>query len=357
MRGSSPLSSTSSPAVPQRPVHIPKTLLVLLGPTAVGKTEIALELAEQLHSPIINADSRQIYRDLRIGTAAPTAEQLARVRHYFVGTLGLQDYYSAARYEEEVLELTRQLFRDHDTLLLSGGSMMYIDAVCRGIDDIPTIEPDVRANLHQRYAEGGLDPLLAELRLLDPEYYAQADLRNTRRIMHALEVCYQTGRPFSSFRTATAKARPFRILKVGLRRQREDLFQRINSRVDQMMAAGFLEEARSLLPYRDENALNTVGYKELFQVLDGSWDLGFAVERIKKNTRVYAKKQMTWFAHDDSIHWLDLLPAADAIAAASTSASSSAVPPGSSVPVSPVSPSISSEAHLSSLLSTILSLL
>lgn len=300
--------------MPQRPANIPKTLLVLLGPTAVGKTEIALELAEELHTPIINADSRQIYRDLRIGTAAPTAEQQARVPHYFVGTLGLQDYYSAARYEEEVLALTRQLFRDHDTLLLSGGSMMYIDAVCRGIDDIPTIEPEVRASLHQRYAEGGLDPLLAELRLLDPEYYAQADLRNTRRIMHALEVCYQTGRPFSSFRTATVKERPFRILKVGLRRQREDLFRRINSRIDQMMSAGFLEEARSLLPYREENALNTVGYKELFQVFDGTWDLGFAVERIKKNTRVYAKKQMTWFAHDDSIHWFDLPAASAAVA-------------------------------------------
>lgn len=283
-----------------------KTLLVLLGPTAVGKTDLALDLAEALHSPIINADSRQIYRDLPIGTAAPTTAQQARVRHYFVGTLDIHDYYSAARYEADVLALCEDLFSSHDTLLLSGGSMMYIDAVCRGIDDIPTIEPEVRELLRQRYEAEGLQPLLAELRLLDPEYYAQADLRNTRRILHALEVCYQTGRTFTSFRTATQKPRPFRIVKAGLRRQRDDLFQRINSRVDQMLASGFLDEARRMLPHRNENALNTVGYKELFQVLDGTWELPFAAERIKKNTRVYAKKQMTWFAHDPEIHWFDL---------------------------------------------------
>lgn len=289
-----------------------KTLLVLLGPTAVGKTELALNLAEAISSPIINADSRQLYRDLPLGTAAPTAAQQARVRHYFVGTLGITDYYSAARYEADVLALCEELFRTHDVLLLSGGSMMYIDAVCRGIDDIPTVETEVRQQLRERYNAEGLQPLLAELRLLDPEYYAQADLRNTRRILHALEICYQTGRTFTSFRTATPKPRPFRIVKVGLRRQREDLFLRINSRVDQMLADGFLEEARRLLPYREENALNTVGYKELFQVLDGNWELTFAAERIKKNTRVYAKKQMTWFAHDPDIHWFDLPPASTA---------------------------------------------
>lgn len=283
-----------------------KTLLVLLGPTAVGKTELALSLAEALGSPIINADSRQIYRDLPIGTAAPTTAQQARVRHYFVGTLGISDYYSAARYETDVLTLCEEFFRTHDILLLSGGSMMYIDAVCRGIDDIPTIEPEVRQQLRQRYETEGLRPLLAELRLLDPEYYALADLRNTRRILHALEVCYQTGRTFTSFRTATHKQRPFHIMKIGLRRQRADLFQRINSRVDQMITDGFLDEARRMLPYRNENALNTVGYKELFQVLDGTWELPFAVERIKKNTRVYAKKQMTWFSRDPDIHWIDL---------------------------------------------------
>ena len=283
-----------------------KTLIVLLGPTAVGKTDYALNLAEQMGSPIINADSRQLYRDLPIGTAAPTAAQQARVRHYFVGTLGITDYYSAARYEADVLQLLEELFQTHDRLLLSGGSMMYIDGVCNGIDDIPTIHEETRSILRQRLAEEGLPRLAAELKLLDPEYYATVDLKNTKRIVHALEVCYQTGRTFTSFRTSTRKQRSFDIQKIGLRRQRADLFDRINSRVDQMMADGFLDEARLLLPFLIENALNTVGYKELFQVLDGTWDLPFAVERIKKNTRVYAKKQMTWFAHDPEINWIDL---------------------------------------------------
>ncbi len=283
-----------------------KTLIVLLGPTAVGKTDYALNLAEQMGSPIINADSRQLYRDLPIGTAAPTAAQQARVRHYFVGTLGITDYYSAARYEADVLQLLEELFQTHDRLLLSGGSMMYIDGVCNGIDDIPTIHEETRSILRQRLAEEGLPRLAAELKLLDPEYYATVDLKNTKRIVHALEVCYQTGRTFTSFRTSTRKQRSFDIQKIGLRRQRADLFDRINRRVDQMMADGFLDEARRLLPFRNENALNTVGYKELFQVLDGTWDLPFAVERIKKNTRVYAKKQMTWFAHDPEINWIDL---------------------------------------------------
>ena len=280
-----------------------KTLFVLLGPTAVGKTELALQLAEHLGSPILNADSRQIYRGLTIGTAAPTPEQLARVHHEFVGILDVTEYYSAARYEADVLRLTDQLFQTHDTLLLSGGSMMYIDAVCRGIDDIPTITSETREHLRQRLQTEGLDTLKAELRLLDPEYYAQADLKNTKRIVHALEVCYQTGRTFTSFRTATHKERPFRIVKLGLRRERADLFDRINRRVDQMIADGLLDEARRMLPYRHENALNTVGYKEMFQVLDGTWDLPFATERLKKNTRVYAKKQMTWFTKDTDIQW------------------------------------------------------
>lgn len=280
-----------------------KTLFVLLGPTAVGKTELALQLAERIGSPILNADSRQIYRGLTIGTAAPTPEQLARVHHEFVGILDVTEYYSAARYEADVLRLTDQLFQTYDTLLLSGGSMMYIDAVCHGIDDIPTITPETREHLRQRLQTEGLDTLKAELRLLDPEYYAQADLKNTKRIVHALEVCYQTGRTFTSFRTATHKERPFRIVKLGLRRERADLFDRINHRVDQMIADGLLDEARRMLPYRHENALNTVGYKEMFQVLDGTWDLPFATERLKKNTRVYAKKQMTWFSKDTDIQW------------------------------------------------------
>ena len=280
-----------------------KTLLVILGPTGIGKTELALTLAEQLHSPIINADSRQIYADLQIGTAAPTPEQLARVRHYFVGILGITDYYSAARYEQNVLELTEKLFKNHDILILSGGSMMYIDAVCNGIDDIPTINAETRELMHKRLEEEGLERLAAELRILDPEYYSHADLKNHKRIVHALEVCYQTGRTFTSFRTGDRKQRPFRIVKLGLQRDRADLFNRINSRVDEMIIRGLLEEARNMLPYRNENALNTVGYKEMFKVLDGEWTLDFARERMKKNTRVYAKKQMTWFAHDNEIQW------------------------------------------------------
>ena len=303
---SPPIDSTSLPGSVPSGSSVGKTLIVLLGPTAVGKTTYALDLAEQLGCPIINADSRQLYRDLPIGTAAPTAEQLSRVHHYFVGTLDITDYYSAARYEADVMALLEELFQTHDTLLLTGGSMMYIDAVCQGIDDIPTIHEETRTLLRQRLQDEGLERLAAELRLLDPAYYAQVDLKNTKRIVHALEVCYQTGRSFTSFRTATRKPRPFCIKKIGLRRQRTDLFERINRRVDQMMANGFLEEARRMLPFRYENALNTVGYKELFQVLDGTWELPFAIEKIKKNTRVYAKKQMTWFARDPEIHWIDL---------------------------------------------------
>lgn len=280
-----------------------KTLIVLLGPTAVGKTDLALTLAEHIGSPIINADSRQLYRGLSIGTAAPTPEQMQRVRHYFVGTLDPHEYYSAARYEKEVIELCEQLFNSHERLLLTGGSMLYIDAVCNGIDDIPTVDDETRALLRQRLEAEGLDTLAQELRLLDPEYYAQVDLKNTKRIVHALEICYQTGRTFTSYRTATRKQRPFNILKIGLRRDRAELFERINTRVDRMIEDGLLDEAQALMPYRHENALNTVGYKEMFQVIDGTWELSFAAERIKKNTRVYAKKQMTWFAHDEDIHW------------------------------------------------------
>ena len=280
-----------------------KTLVVLLGPTAVGKTELAIALAEHLGCPIINADSRQLYKDLKIGTAAPTEQQLKRVQHFFVGILATNDYYSAARYETEVLGLTEKLFCEHDTLLLTGGSMLYIDAVCKGIDDIPTIHEETRSLMRQRLNDEGLEKLAQELKLLDPEYYATVDLKNTKRIVHALEVCYQTGQTFTSFRTATRKQRPFNILKIGLNRPRAELFERINKRVDQMLDEGLLEEARALLPYRSENALNTVGYKEMFQVLDNAWTLDFARERMKKNTRVYAKKQLTWFAHDKEIRW------------------------------------------------------
>ena len=279
------------------------SLLVLVGPTGVGKTELSLRLAERYHTCIVSADSRQLYAALKIGTAAPTPEQLARVKHYLVGTLQLTDYYSAARYEEEVMKLLPGLFVKHPVVLLTGGSMMYVDAVCKGIDDIPTVDDETRRFLLQRYEEEGLERLCAELKLLDPEYYAEVDLRNPKRVIHALEICYMTGKTYTSFRTRQVKERPFRMVKVGLTRDREELYRRINLRVDQMMADGLLEEARRVYPYRTLNSLNTVGYKELFKYLDGEWTLDFAVEKIKQNSRIYSRKQMTWFKRDADIRW------------------------------------------------------
>lgn len=279
------------------------TLLVLIGPTGIGKTELSLSIAEAFGCEIVSADSRQLYADLKIGTAAPTVEQLARVPHHFVGMLQLQDYYSAAQYEAEVLELLPRLFAANNMVLLTGGSMMYVDAVCDGIDEIPTIDAATRAFVMKKYEEEGLEVLCQELLRLDPEHYAEVDLKNHRRVIHALEVCYMTGVAFSSFRTRTRKERPFRIVKIGLRREREDLFARINARVEQMMTDGLLDEALRMLPYRDCNSLNTVGYKELFAYFDGKMTLEEAVEKIKRNTRVYAKKQMTWFKKDERIHW------------------------------------------------------
>lgn len=279
------------------------TLFVLLGPTAVGKTELSLKIAEALGSPILNADSRQLYRDIPIGTAAPTAEQMQRVRHYFVGTLGLEEYYSAAAYEQQVMELLPTLFGETPGVLLSGGSMLYIDAVCRSIDDIPTVEEETRTLLRQRLAEEGLGRLCAELRLLDPEYYRKADLHNTQRIVHALEICYQTGHPYSSFLSQQTKQRPFRIIKIGLQRPREELFSRINQRALKMLENGFEQEARRVYPLRHLNSLNTVGYKEMFRYISGEWSLPQAIEKIQRNTRVYAKKQMTWFQRDADINW------------------------------------------------------
>lgn len=240
---------------------------------------------------------------MRIGTAAPTAEQLQRAKHHLVGILDLNDYYSAAQYETDVLQLLDKLFQSHDYVLLTGGSMMYIDAVCKGIDEIPTVDDDTRQMMMQKYKEEGLESLCFQLKLLDPAHYEKVDLKNPKRVIHALEICYMTGKPYSSFLTNQAKERPFRIIKIGLRRDREELFQRISKRVDEMMRDGLLEEVKHLYPFRKENSLNTVGYKELFQYLDGEWSLETAVEKIKRNTRVYAKKQMTWFKRDESIRW------------------------------------------------------
>lgn len=279
------------------------TLIVLLGPTGVGKTELSLSIAEAYHTSIVSADSRQLYADIKIGTAAPTAEQLARVPHYFVRTLDLHDYYSAAQYEMEVLKKLEELFRENDVVVLTGGSMMYIDAVCKGIDDIPTVDNETRQLMLERYEQEGLERLCAELKLLDPEYYQIVDLKNHKRMIHALEICYMTGKTFTSFRTQTQKERPFEILKIGLKREREELYERINRRVDIMMEEGLLEEARRVYPFRQLNSLNTVGYKELFNYLDGTWELPFAIEKIKQNSRIYSRKQMTWFKRDQHITW------------------------------------------------------
>ena len=280
-----------------------KTLIVITGPTAVGKTALCLEIAKHFDIPIINADSRQIYRELRIGTAQPTKEQMQEVKHYFVGTLGLDDYYSASLFEQQVLECLEQQFLTNDYALLSGGSMMYIDAVCDGIDDIPTIDDETRTLMKQRLADEGLEALVEELRRLDPEYYEIVDRQNPRRVVHALEICTMTGKTYTSFRKREKRQRPFQIIKIGLNRPREELYDRINQRVDQMMADGLLEEAKSLYPLRHLNALNTVGYKELFDHLEGRWPLEEAVERIKGNTRRYARKQLTWYKKDERMKW------------------------------------------------------
>ena len=283
------------------------TLVVITGPTGVGKTELCIRLAERFHTDIINADSRQIFREIPIGTAAPTAEQQARVKHHFVGTHSITDYYSASMYEQDVLNLisrTSNLAPHNSHLaLMTGGSMMYIDAVCNGIDDIPTIRDDIREEMKRRYEEEGLPALVEELRQLDPEHYEVVDRNNPRRVIHALEICHQTGKTYTSFRTNTRKERPFNIVKIGLTRPREELYERINRRVDQMMEDGLLEEARAMYPLRHLNALNTVGYKELFCYFDGTWTLPEAVERIKGNTRRYCRKQLTWFKRDPEIHW------------------------------------------------------
>ena len=283
------------------------TLVVITGPTAVGKTDLCLDIAESYGIPIINADSRQIYSDMHIGTASPTEEQLRRVKHYFVGNLHLGDYYNASMFEQDVHHVLEKEFdcRNDHIALMTGGSMMYIDAVCNGIDDIPTITDDVRQWMKQRLESEGLERLCEELRLMDPEYYAIVDRHNTRRVVHALEICHQTGNTFTSYRVRERKQRPFAIVKIALNREREVLYERINRRVDSMMAAGLEDEARRLLPYRHENALNTVGYKELFAYFDGIWPLDEAVERIKGNTRRYARKQLTWFKRDPAVRWFD----------------------------------------------------
>lgn len=282
-----------------------KNLIVLVGPTGVGKTETSLALAEHFHAPILNADSRQIYKGMTIGTAAPTLAERARAEHYFVQFLNPGDYYSAAQFEADAMALLDKLFQTHDYAILSGGSMMYIDAVCQGIDDIPTVDDETRKMMLERYEKEGLEPLVWELRVLDPEYYQIVDLKNPKRVIHALEICYMTGKTYSSFRTNTKKKRPFHMVKVGLKREREVLYDRINRRVTGMLQEGLEEEVKALLPFRNTNSLNTVGYKEMFAYLDGVMSLEEASDKIRQNSRIYSRKQMTWFKRDSEIAWFE----------------------------------------------------
>ena len=280
-----------------------KRVIVILGPTASGKTDLAIAVATKYASPVLSADSRQLYKGMRIGTAAPAESDMKGVKHYFVGCLELTDYYSAALYEEHFLKLADDLFRTHDTLVMCGGSMMYIDAVCDGIDEIPTVSDEVRRRTADDFAKYGLGAMCEELRRCDPTLYSTIDLKNHNRVVPAVEICRMTGRPFSALRTNRRKKRPFEIVKIGLTLPREELFERIAKRTDKMIADGLVEEARGLYRYRTENALNTVGYKEIFNYIDGKYPLETAIEKIKRNTRVYAKKQITWFKRDERIKW------------------------------------------------------
>jgi len=279
------------------------TLLVILGPTGVGKTNISLRLAEHFACPIVSSDSRQFYRELKIGTAAPSEDQLNRAKHYFIGSHSIFDEYNAGQYEQDAINLLSELFQQNNIVMLVGGSMMYIDAICNGMDDIPTVDAEIRSFWQKQYANFGLEFIQNELKRLDPKHYQEVDLLNPKRIMHALEICNMTGRPYSELRTGQRKERPFDILKIGLNRPRAELYERINARVDEMMTDGLLEEARQFYEYRHLNTLNTVGYKELYEYMSGNWTLEFAVSMIRQDSRRYAKRQLTWFNRDKEIHW------------------------------------------------------
>lgn len=280
-----------------------KTLIVLLGPTGVGKTEISLQLASTFECPIVSSDSRQFYRELKIGTAAPTPAELARATHYFIGSHSIFDSYNAGEYEADVMQLLEKLFQENDVVMLVGGSMMYIDAVCNGIDEIPTVDEVTRNRWKTIYEENGLEFIQNELKRLDPVHYEEVDRMNYKRVLHALEICSITGKPYSDFRTGRKKERPFNILKIGLNRPRPELYERINARVLKMLEDGLIDEARPFLEHRHLNTLNTVGYKELFEYFAGNWSLDFAVNMIQQNSRRYAKRQLTWFNRDNEIHW------------------------------------------------------
>jgi tRNA dimethylallyltransferase len=281
------------------------TLIVVLGPTGVGKSAISIHLAQHYSTDIISADSRQLFRELSIGTAVPPDEDLRAVPHHFIQSRSIHDYYNVSEYETEAIALIDQLFLTKNPLILTGGSMLYVDTICKGIDDIPTVTPEIRKDVIQWYQENGLEALQQRLLSLDPEYYNIADLNNAKRLLHAVEVCQMTGKTFTSFRKNTIRTRPFRMIKIGINQQREVLYERINKRVELMMDAGLLEEAKSVYPYRDLNSLNTVGYKELFAYFDDDCSLEEAVDLIKRNSRKYARKQLTWFRRDTDIQWFE----------------------------------------------------
>ena len=280
-----------------------KTLIVLLGPTAVGKTDISIDIAQHLNCDIISADSRQFFREMKIGTARPSDDQLARVKHHFIAFLSVRDYYSSNRYEKDVLDLLSELFQNNNIALMSGGSAMYIDSVCQGIDDIPDADPAVREQLNRKYEEEGIRGLRIMLKILDPEYYKNVDLKNYKRIIRALEICETTGLPYSSFLKKQRRERDFNILKIGLERPREELYERIDRRVDEMIVQGLENEVASLYEYKELNALNSVGYKEFFDYFRGRITKEKAIELIKRNTRRFAKRQITWWAKDKDISW------------------------------------------------------
>ena len=279
------------------------TLIVIVGPTGVGKTALCIDVAKQLDTVIINADSRQMFKEIPIGTAAPTDDEQNMVKHYFIGNLSIKDYFNASMFENEVITLLGRLFHEKDVVILSGGSMMYVDAVCNGIDDIPTVNEHIRNLVKEDYERHGLSEMQNKLKELDPEYYSIVDKNNPKRIIHAVEICLSTGRTYTSFRTNIKKERPFRTIKIGLTRERGELYRRIDERVENMIASGLIDEARRMHPYKGFNALNTVGYKELFDYFDGNCTLEEAIFRIKCNTHKYCRKQLTWFKRDKDIKW------------------------------------------------------
>lgn len=280
-----------------------KNLIVILGPTGIGKTDLSIDIAQELNTEILSSDSRQVYKELKIGTAVPDDEQLKKVKHHFIGNKSIYDYYNASMFEFEVLDTLAILFQKYNQVVMTGGSGMYINAVCDGIDDLPTIDQSLRDDLNQKFKEEGIENIRLQLKILDPETYSKIDLRNPKRMLKALEVSIQTGKPYSTFLSETKKKRDFNIIKVGLQRDRQELYHRINLRVDQMVDQGLIEEAKRYYKDRNLNSLNTVGYKELFECFDGTTNLDKAIELIKRNSRHYAKRQISWFSRDNDIVW------------------------------------------------------